>query len=80
MVDLLLQFNLIGPWELNPNSRRRPWIHNISQILRVMALNLASALDLATTGCFLVLELSDQWHEAHHDRGISRFTFNGIFR
>ena len=51
MVDLLLRYNLIGPFHVIFKSSRIIFNHNYSQILIVIDINLDSELDLATTFC-----------------------------
>ena len=54
----LSQYNLMGPFKVMPRLVRMIFIQSSSQIPWAMALNLASALDLATISCFLLLQVT----------------------
>lgn len=54
MATLLSQKWFIGPFSRNPNSSSNFFNHRSSQILLAIEWNFSSALDLATTNCFLL--------------------------
>ncbi|RDY08693.1 hypothetical protein CR513_07062, partial [Mucuna pruriens] len=56
IAELLSQNNFIGPSYFTLRSSRIIFIHNPSHIPCAMARNSASALDRATTFCFLLLQ------------------------
>lgn len=58
MADLLLQYNFIGPLYLTLKSFWIIFIHSSSQIPKASAHSFASALDRATTFCFLLLHVT----------------------
>ena len=55
---LLSQNGLMGSLMSYPSSLNNIFIHNISHIPWAIALNSASALDLATTNCFLLCQVT----------------------
>ena len=56
--NLLSQYDLMGPSHLIRRPLRIILSHNSSQIPCAIALNSASALDLTTIGCFLLLQVT----------------------
>jgi len=58
IVDLLLQYNLVDFFQSIFGSSKVIYNNSISQIPNAMALNFASALDLTTTFCFLLLQVT----------------------
>ena len=53
IVAWLSQYICIGVGITTPKSQRRDWTHNISEAVWAIALYSASALEQATTFCFL---------------------------
>ena len=58
MVAFLSQYILIGSSTSTCNSFSRVLIHTSSQIPKVIAWFSTSALDIATTSCFLLLQVT----------------------
>jgi len=56
--NLLLQYSLIGFFQLIFKSSKIIFNYIISQILRAMTLKSTSALHLGTTFCFLLLQVT----------------------